>query len=163
MNSDRVTITNFRRVHDWLYRGGQPSARQYRELKDLGIRTVITMRWSSEILRTERKAVQDLNLNYVPIPLSYWTMPTRKDIERFFSVIADESLHPIFLHCKHGCDRTGMFIAMYRMTKEGWTFEEAYKEMCACGFHKIRMHQYKWILYAYWRRLQREKRRQAAK
>ena len=38
---------------------------------------------------------------------------------------------------RYGDDRTGMMIAAYRMAVEGWTAEEARKEMNAFGFHNV--------------------------
>lgn len=158
-----IRITNFRQVTDWLYRGGQPTAQQLRQLDEAGIRTVISFRWNSDILQWEREAISQTNMNLVPIPLSYWTLPSHKDIERFFNTLDDESMRPIFIHCKHGADRTGIFTAMYRMTRQGWDFDRAYKEMRDSGFHKVRMHHLKWVLFGYWRRLQRSRHRAGIK
>ncbi|MNP11586.1 hypothetical protein D3C76_1037810 [compost metagenome] len=38
------------------------------------------------------------------------------------------------MHCKHGRDRTGLFAAMYRTVIEGWSKEDALKEMREGGF-----------------------------
>lgn len=40
----------------------------------------------------------------------------------------------VFIHCRQGVDRTGFVIAKYRMS-QGWTKEEAVKEMKAMGLH----------------------------
>jgi len=40
-----------------------------------------------------------------------------------------ESLpHPVFIHCQHGCDRTGTIIACYRIRHEQWSGKQALQE-----------------------------------
>jgi len=43
------------------------------------------------------------------------------------------------VHCQHGADRTGMMTAIYRIAVEGWSKEDAIKEMTegGFGFHAI--------------------------
>jgi protein tyrosine/serine phosphatase len=145
----RVGIKNFRVVNDWFYRGGQPETSQLAELKTLGIKTIVCLRWNSKAIEHERLKAEELGINFVYLPLTYWILPKRDEIARFFAIIDDESQHPIFLHCKHGSDRTGMLTAFYRMAREGWSADEAYKEMHDAGFHKIRMRHFKWAVYRF--------------
>lgn len=41
-----------------------------------------------------------------------------------------------YVHCSHGQDRTGLVIAVYRVTHDHWTKAQAEKEMLSNGFHK---------------------------
>jgi len=43
------------------------------------------------------------------------------------------------IHCKHGADRTGLIVAMYRIVFQNWTKEQAIDEMTQgdFGFHQI--------------------------
>ena len=45
---------------------------------------------------------------------------------------------PVLVHCWHGSDRTGVFVAAYRVVFEGWTREAALDEFRngGYGFHK---------------------------
>jgi len=149
MNFEDIEIKNFRKVHDWLYRGAQPSEAALGQLKEFGINTIISFRWTLSVILQEKVIVQKLGMNLYNIPLSYWALPNRKEIERFLEIMDNEKNRPIFVHCQHGCDRTGMLIAIYRIAREGWTVDEAYNEMRACGFHKIRVHHFKWAVYAF--------------
>jgi len=57
---------------------------------------------------------------------------------------------PIYVHCAHGADRTGLIIALYRVFVQGWAPQKAHDEMKAMGhnfFHQIFTHdmdQYFW-------------------
>lgn len=44
---------------------------------------------------------------------------------------------PVYVHCQHGQDRTGLIIIAYRMSK-GWTYDAAYGEALRIGYrHEI--------------------------
>ncbi len=142
-------IKNFRTVTDWLYRGGQPEVDELAYLEELGIKTIVCLRWNSSAIAKHRTRAQELGFNFIYFPLTYWILPKKHEIERFFEIVDDESLRPIFLHCKHGADRTGMLIAFYRIAREGWSADDAYREMKEAGFHKIRMRHFKWAVYSF--------------
>lgn len=40
---------------------------------------------------------------------------------------------PVLVHCHHGRTRTNILIAIYRITQQGWTPQQAYEEMLAFG------------------------------
>jgi protein tyrosine phosphatase (PTP) superfamily phosphohydrolase (DUF442 family) len=153
-----ISIKNFRQITPWLYRGGQPKEEELPQLLDLGIRTIVSLRWNLAVITKERALAKALGFNFISIPLSYWVLPSRKEIERFFSIVEDDTMRPIFIHCLHGSDRTGMFSAMYRIRQENWTADQAYAEMKQAGFHKYRVYQFKWAVYGFAHRLERERR-----
>lgn len=148
-------IKNFRQVTPWLYRGGQPDPDGLRYLQDLEIRTVISLRWRSDVIDRERQAVSASGINYISMPLNYWTYPSVHSVDRFLSILDDETQRPVFVHCLHGSDRTGLLIAVYRMARQGWTADQAYAEMKQCGFHQIRMYHFKWAVYHFQRLIAR--------
>ena len=53
---------------------------------------------------------------------------------KFLKTVTDENVQPVFVHCKHGADRTGTMVAIYRIVVEGWSKEDAIKEMRQGGF-----------------------------
>ena len=61
------------------------------------------------------------------------------DLQKFAETLVnlhlDEKNFPIFLHCAHGEDRTGLLMGLYRVEVQGWTPEKAYLEMLKLGFH----------------------------
>jgi len=149
MSIDQVRIKNFRVVNDWFFRGGQPETDELVDLKNLGVKTIICLRWNSSAIEDERNKALELGLKFVYLPLTYWILPKPDELEKFFGILDDESQRPIFLHCKHGSDRTGMLTAFYRIARCGWSADDAYKEMEGAGFHKIRMRHFKWAVYAF--------------
>jgi protein tyrosine/serine phosphatase len=36
---------------------------------------------------------------------------------------------PVFVHCAHGSDRTGCMVGIWRVSEDGYSYDQAYKEM----------------------------------
>lgn len=127
-------VPNLHRVSRNLYRSAQPSAQGMENLKKLGIRTVINLR----TFHSDRDEIGPSGLNYVRIPMQAW-YPERKDALRFLRIATDTSMTPVLIHCQHGADRTGTMVAVYRAAVQGWTKEEALREMTegGYGYHRV--------------------------
>jgi protein tyrosine phosphatase (PTP) superfamily phosphohydrolase (DUF442 family) len=152
VHSDASSVRNFHQVTPWLFRGGQPTHDGFRELSRRGVKTVISFRWGARSAEAERQAVEAEGMEFISMPLNYWTLPNAKTIDRFFAYVDDPERRPIFVHCFHGSDRTGLLVALFRMAREGWTVKAAYQEMKKCGFHRFRIRHFKWVLWHYSRR-----------
>jgi protein tyrosine phosphatase (PTP) superfamily phosphohydrolase (DUF442 family) len=122
-------LPNFGEVTPNLFRGAQPERDGYRTLQGMGINIVVDMRGN----RSEQSVVEKLGMQYVPITWNAHS-PSDEIIARFLSVVEENSDKKIFVHCHAGVDRTGMAIASYRMAREGWSPDEAMKEMQIFGF-----------------------------
>jgi len=120
-------IENFGRVNDNYYRGSQPIAGEFAELKKLGIKTIIDLREDS--LKDSENLAHAAGLQYINIPQTTKRPATNDQTEYFLRLINDEANWPVFVHCKGGRHRTGEMTAIYRITRDGWTAEQAYEEM----------------------------------
>jgi protein tyrosine phosphatase (PTP) superfamily phosphohydrolase (DUF442 family) len=130
--SDVPGVGNFAQVSPGLSRGAQPTRAGFRELKKRGVKTVINLRW----LHSDREALKGLGLRYVHIPCRAWA-PRDEEVAAFLHVVRDPANGPVFVHCQHGADRTGMMVAVYRMTEQSWGNADAAREVNNFGFHKI--------------------------
>jgi protein tyrosine/serine phosphatase len=153
-----VPVPNFRRVTPWLLRGGQPSPEGIQALADMGVRTVISLRWRRRHIDGERQQVTALGMKYINISLNYLFLPREDYIQSFLNILDNADNRPIFVHCLHGADRTGLLLAIFRITRQGWNVEDAYKEMKFCGYHRFRVRNLKWILFQFARRYQARQR-----
>jgi protein tyrosine/serine phosphatase len=129
-----IGVANFAQVSPQLYRGGQPHGTGLQSLKKLGINTIIDLRLSGD--DTESAQVKKLGMEFVPLP---WHCLFPKDdvIAKFLVYLKEHPKKKVFVHCRYGDDRTGMMIAAYRISAQGWTPAEARKEMNAFGFHHV--------------------------
>lgn len=124
-------ILNFYPVSDDLYRGGQPTAESFARLKDMGIRTVISLR----TFNTCAERLEGLGLQYVHISFKA-NHPEDEDVVRFLKVVSDPDNLPAFVHCKWGTDRCGMMAALYRIVLQCWTKKDALAEMRRLGYQE---------------------------
>ena len=124
-------VKNFGEVTPTLYRGGQPSREGYQALAKMGVNIVVDGRLSGH--DNERKEVEKAGMQYVAIPW-HCLFPRDEAMARFLAVLRANPGKKVFVHCRYGDDRTGMMIAAYRMSVEGWTAEEARREMDQYGF-----------------------------
>jgi protein tyrosine phosphatase (PTP) superfamily phosphohydrolase (DUF442 family) len=129
-------IPNTGKLNDFLYRGAQPRKPGFAELKKLGITTIVDLRGEDrERITWERKQAEALGIRFVNIPVSGWAPPTNAQVAQFLSLFHDDPKEKVFVHCRFGDDRTGVFVASYRMAMEKWTDEQAIKEMYFFGFN----------------------------
>ena len=125
-------VFNSGEVSPTLFRGAQPTVLGLESLAKSGINIVVDLRFEND--RTwEREAVARYGMQYVGIPWSCH-FPSDAITARFLAVAHENPDKKIFVHCEHGVDRTGMMIAAYRMAEQGWTSEQARREMVAYGF-----------------------------
>ena len=128
-----VKIKNFGQMDEHYFRGGQPKEDQYGQLKELGITTVIDLRNDSE--EYEKPAVEALGMKYINIPMDDAEYPSEEAIARFLKEINDPANGKMYVHCKGGKHRAGVTGAVYRMTKYGWDYDQAFAEMNRFKFH----------------------------
>jgi rhodanese/phosphatase family protein len=90
----------------------------------------------NSVMRVLRKKKQTelLGMHFVLIPGDGWSPPTDKQVAEFFAIIAQRPERTVFIHCWLGGDRTGVFIAAYRIAFDHWTAEHALEEMHAFHF-----------------------------
>jgi tyrosine-protein phosphatase SIW14 len=124
----KIQIDNFGRVDANYYRGGQPEGRNYAELAALGVRTVINLT-SDDAAANEQSMVETAGMKYVQIPMTTHGVPTAAQLAEFIELVNDPASQPVYVHCVGGRHRTGVMTAVYRMTDNGWTGEQAFAEM----------------------------------
>jgi tyrosine-protein phosphatase SIW14 len=127
-DAQEKSLPRFYKVNDKLYRGAQPLSGGIERLKALGIKTIINLRSESEGTREEEADAKKAKLAYFNVPLAGLTAPSDEDVEKILALINDAKNQPVFLHCNHGKDRTGTIVAVYRISHDGWTSEQAKAE-----------------------------------
>jgi len=129
-------VPNPGRINDHLYRGAQPSEQGLEELKKLGITTIIDLRAEGRSkAEWEKQEVEKLGMHFVHIPIAAFAAPTNEEVVQFLSLLRSDPQQRIFVHCLLGEDRTGVFIATYRMSEQKWPVAQAMREMNDFGFN----------------------------
>jgi protein tyrosine/serine phosphatase len=120
-------IENFGKVNENYYRGSQPQAEGFARLRKLGVKTVIDLRKDS--VSQEPEWVRAAGMQYFNIPLKANHAATEEQTAYFLKLVNDPNNWPVYVHCKGGRHRTGALTAIYRITHDGWTADQAYREM----------------------------------
>jgi protein tyrosine/serine phosphatase len=130
----KIKIKNFGCLSENYYRGAQPTGSDYADLAALGIKTVIDLQRVG--VKDEQSMVEAAGMKFIRIGMSDKKRPAPEQIELFLQVVNDPANQPVFVHCKGGRHRTGAMTATYRMTREGWTAEQAVAEMKRFDFDR---------------------------
>lgn len=126
-------LNNVGRVAPGIYRGAQPGPEGYGTLKRLGIRTVIDLRTTEN----EQIQVEAAGMKAVAAPIEMTRKGLREKVDRVVMLMSDPANQPVYVHCRHGQDRTGIVVAAYRMSHDNWRLKDAEAEMQAFGFNDI--------------------------
>ena len=145
---DKIRIGNFGRVNNTYFRGAQPGGHDYADLAALGVKTVIDLQDYGD--NAEPAAVQSAGMKYVRIGMSTRINPTPQQLEQFLQIVNDPASQPVYVHCAGGRHRTGVMTAVYRMTNENWSGDQAFKEMKKYNFGADFLHpEFKSFVYAF--------------
>jgi protein tyrosine phosphatase (PTP) superfamily phosphohydrolase (DUF442 family) len=117
---DPTDLPNFGFVTRDVWRGGQPSDAGMGMLARAGVKTVID-------LREEGPAeTVPAGVRLVRLPVSAWHADSVNP-DALLHTIADNP-KPVFIHCREGRDRTGLAVAIYRLST-GMSAADACREL----------------------------------
>jgi tyrosine-protein phosphatase SIW14 len=157
-NSNGI-ITNFAKVNEGIYRGARlTSTEAVQYLKSLKVKNIINLQggdldsdigiiipWAEpgerpENIAKEKVTALSLGLGFFHSPLNSLEPITRDEdraIDEVLTFMHDENNQPIFIHCEHGADRTGLLVALYRVKYEGVNPVTARAEWIKNGHNKL--------------------------
>jgi tyrosine-protein phosphatase SIW14 len=123
-----TSLKNLHKVDDEIFRCEQPDMLGFQELEGLGIKSVLNLRNK----HSDSLFLLNSHLNCFKVNME------AKDIADTEIIMAlrilKDAPKPIVIHCKHGADRTGVVVAMYRVVFQNWTKDKAIGELKYGGF-----------------------------
>ena len=130
-------LYNYCRSSEHVATAGQPTEIQLAAVAKAGCTTVINLGLhdADYALPDERGTVESLGLRYIHLPV-LWEAPTRDDLERFWEVLEAHEGEDILIHCAANV-RVSVFIALYRIARQGWTPEEALQDIDVEGLPQV--------------------------
>ena len=123
---------NFMSYNERLTSSGMPTAEQMKSAAEAGVQMVINLapHTVSDALAGEPELVESLGMHYVNIPVT-WATPTQENLKKFMDEMDANQDKKIHVHCQANY-RASAFIALYRILRLGWTYDDALEIM-----HKI--------------------------
>ena len=123
-------------VNEHLYRGAQPRSPGVRALKAIGVNTIVDLRDEEKTkIAWEQHTTEGLGMRFLNIPVNGWAPPSDQQVALFLAIFRENPEAKVFVHCHFGDDRTGVFVAAYRMAFEKVSSREALREMNQFGFN----------------------------
>ena len=122
------TLDNCFRVSGELLRCEQPATSDLPDLRALGVHALLNLRH----FHTDSAAFADAGLTLVAEPMSAGNV-TADQLVAALRKFRDAP-KPVVVHCWHGSDRTGVFVAAYRIVFQGWTRAAAIDEFQHGGY-----------------------------
>lgn len=143
LRSEDAKLGNFHKVDNQVLRGAMPeSVEAIAHLKDHhGVKTIIDLRGAgttqNQYIQFERGHTEAQGLRYTHLPMDSHVPPNRQQLELFLNAVQEtqQAGGKVYVHCKHGIDRTGVLVAAYEVLT-GKTQAAAYKNMKQYGFNK---------------------------
>ncbi|MDR2982954.1 MAG: tyrosine-protein phosphatase [Puniceicoccales bacterium] len=128
-----TTLGNFYKISPDLFRSEYPAQEDIADIKEQGIKSIINLRSSND--RSEVFQAEGLTTYWHKTNAGSISQQDMVDVFKFF----EKSPKPALIHCWHGSDRTGFIVAGYRIIYQGWSKEEAIRELRqgGYGFHEI--------------------------
>ncbi len=147
----QVPIVNFHIVEpQGIYRGGQPQDEtDWTFLKGIGVKTVVKLNEyakgdntvQQEVLEARNHGIKLIQLPMQPEDWPHnwnlWVTPSPDKLNAAEHEIANKDNWPVFVHCSHGKDRTGLVVALYRVAHNNYCKDNAYKEMNDYGYNRL--------------------------
>ncbi|SEM64121.1 protein tyrosine/serine phosphatase [Pseudomonas sp. ok272] len=112
-----------------LYRGGTLDQGALALLETLKVRTVITF-----LPESDASWLSSPGITQVQLPYKTNHVDDSQVLSALRAIETGQSKGPVLMHCKRGSDRTGLMAAMYRVVVQGWSKEDALREMTEGGF-----------------------------
>jgi hypothetical protein len=123
---------NFRHVVESIYAGGAITPEQIPLLQSLGINFVLSLDATMGDKIAPALEVAKIQQIYIPLEPTSALSDNLKYLLRNLTNIMQKQ--PLYIHCLHGSDRTGLVIAAYRVLKYNWKPEQAINEAKRWGY-----------------------------
>ena len=119
-----------------LYHGSMPlTERDFQCLKAMKIKTIVSLELRVIQKKSEAQLAAKYGITFLEIPMQPSPIPPlNSTAAKALSVIADQSLWPLYFHCYLGRDRTMLMVGLYETKYLGKTPNEAWADMLSFGF-----------------------------
>lgn len=130
-------MKRFQEIEPGILRGGLPTPEEIHVLRDIWhVERVISLDFDGG--ESIKSTCQELGIEHLIIPIELEQSSNKiKRVLEFLSKNIVKLLNqrqPVYIHCIHGRDRTGLAIALYRIKGNGWSEEKALDEAKALQF-----------------------------
>jgi len=115
------------KVTEGIYRG------PYLEIitSQLGLKSILNLQTHGDTEELEQCYRHGIALYDFDV-FGMW-VPNIDDMRLALLIMQDPKTHPLYVHCTHGRERTGLLCALYRIHIQQWELDIAHSEMVKLG------------------------------
>ena len=123
-----TSLVNLHIIDKNIYRSSQPEEKDIEDLKALGIKEILNLRY----FHNNNGEIKNAGFKLHRVGMNAFTI-NEEQLIKALRMIKDRK-GPLLVHCWHGSDRTGTTIAAYRIVFNNWSKQQALDEMINGGF-----------------------------
>ena len=112
---------NTRHLKEGYWIGALPDINNIQPMKDHGIKIILTVTNTKHSWNPVKRKIQELEIEHIIIPVGS-RFPQNTS---FYDVLLNYDPNEIFIHCDHGADRSGTFIAYLLARRNHWPVQRA--------------------------------------
>jgi protein tyrosine/serine phosphatase len=124
----QISLENFHKVDERLYRSAQPTQEDFKKLEKFGIAYDLNLRQFHD----DTSKLEGTSIKYYHIPINTSKMSYEQLVDAVGYLASRDG--KTLVHCLHGSDRTGTVVAGYRIALEGWSKDKAIDEFINGGY-----------------------------
>ena len=109
-----------------------------------GFKTIVNLNCIGD--KKEEILATRAGIAFYDLDIPGYFFPSVHSVLDAVNLIENPRYHPVYLHCRHGRERTGLVVAAYRILVEKWPVQMAYEEMVKMGCRAPHKWIYKMIL-----------------
>jgi len=151
-------IENLSKASEGVFRGARPlNLDEMKSLDYMGIKSILNLQGRDlegsfgkivvlqepgekpEMISAEKSVTETLGMQFKNIPLNSFKEvddTEDKDIDAALEYMHESKNQPVYIHCEHGKDRTGLLVALYKVKYDGMDVDAAYSEWIELGHDK---------------------------
>ena len=112
---------NTRHLKEGYWIGSLPDIRHVEYMKEHGIKIIVTLTNTKRSWNPVKQKIQELGIEHIIFPIGS-RFP--KNVS-FYDTLLNYEPDEIFVHCDHGADRSGTFIAYLLARRNHWPIQKA--------------------------------------
>jgi tyrosine-protein phosphatase SIW14 len=117
-----------------IYRGGQPTPEGLKSLSAAGIKTIISLRGTNEVV-SENQPIEEAYAKANGIAFKRYPIPGVPSVRDALQVLTliETAEKPVLVHCLNGSERTTTILGFYRLRHDGWNIAQVLAEADTYG------------------------------